>query len=156
MTIRRETEPGLINKIANHPSVWPHIARHGEPIDFSSAFPSTRSGVVVLTNGEDAAMVFEQTAHRFWQVCTMFEDTCRGERALETGKEMRDYMRPYADVVHGVVPDTLPHAKRFYEKLGGVRIPDIEVGGEKVQAINVNGEWLVAQPGEEMYAMRLN
>lgn len=154
--VQRETSPELINKIANHPSVWPHIARHGQPVDFSPAFPATQSGIVVLTNGEDAAMVFEQTGDRMWQVCTMFQDTCRGEKALKTGEEMRDWMRPYADVVHGVVPDSLPHAKKFYEKLGGVKIPTINVDGEDVQAIKVNGEWLVAKPGEEMYALRMN
>ena len=153
--IRRETDPDLVNEIANHPSVWPHVARHGKPLDFSPAFPAVQSGAVILTNGEDAAMVFEQTADRVWQVCTMFKDTCRGERAREVGAAMRDYMRPYADLIFGKVPDALPHAKRFYADLGGERVPEIEIDGERVQAVKAGDDWYVSEPGEELFALRV-
>lgn len=153
--VRRETDPELINKIANHPSVWPFIARHGEPVDFAPAFPMTQTGVVVLTNGEDAAMVFEQTAERAWQVLTMFQDTCRGEKAREVGKAMRDYMAPHADLIFGVVPNNYPHAKKFYEALGGFSVPPIEVEGEKVQALVVGDTPFVAKDGEDLFALKV-
>ncbi|WP_343518092.1 hypothetical protein [Sphingomonas sp.] len=153
--IRRETDAELVNRIANHPSVWPHVARHGQPLDFSAAFPATQSGAVVLTNGEDAAMVFEQTADRVWQVCTMFQDTCRKERAREVGAAMRDYMAPYADLIFGKVPNSLPHAKRFYADLGAVPVPVVKVDGEDLQAIQVGDDWYVSEPGEELFALRM-
>lgn len=153
--IRRETSPDLVNRIANHPSVWPHVARHGRPLDFSGAFPATTSGVVVLTNGQDAAMVFEQTAERVWQVCTMFQDTCRGARARQAGAAMREYMRPFADLIFGKVPDDLPHAKRFYADLGAERAAAYEIDGDIVQAIQAGGDWYVSEPGEELFALRM-
>lgn len=153
--IRRETDPDLVNRIANHPSVWPHVASHGQALDFASAFPASQSGAVILTNGEDAAMVFEQTADRIWQVCTMFQDTCRGAKAREVGAAMRDYMKPFADLIFGKVPDNLPHAKRFYADLGGERAPEYEIDGSKVQAIEAAGQWFVAEPGEELFALKV-
>lgn len=154
--IRRETDAELVNEIANHPSVWPHVARHGQPLDFSPAFPATQSGAVILTNGEDAAMVFEQTAPRVWQVCTMFKDTCRGDRAREVGKAMRDYMVPFADLIFGKVPDSLPHAKRFYSDLGAEPVPEVEVDGERVQAIQAGDDIFISEPGEELFALKVN
>ena len=143
--IRRETDPELVNAIANHPSVWPHLARDGKPIDFSPAFPATQSSIVVLTNGEDAAQAYEQVADRYWEVCTMFQDTCRGKRALEVGREMRDFMEPYADVIFGKIPDALPHAKRFYRTLGGERVDRVE---------NDTHYW-TAGDGEELFAWQV-
>lgn len=145
--VQRETTPDLINRIANHPSVWPYVARHGEVVDFTPAFPMAHSGIVVLTNGEDAAMVFEQTAERAWQVCSMFQDTCRGERSRKVAAEMRDYMLPeHADVVFGLVPKDYPHAKKFYEDLGGRQVPHVAIGDDLYLPTET----------EDMYELRAN
>lgn len=142
--VRREETPDLIKKIAAHPSVAPFVGHYG--MDFDAAFPATRSGAVILTNGEDAAMVFELAADRLWQVCTMYQDTCRGKRAIETGLAMRAWMEPHADTIFGTVPDSMPHAKRFYAALGGERVENVE-SDEHV--------W-TPRDGEEMFAWRVH
>lgn len=154
--IRRETDPELINRIANHPAVRPYIAPGDHSLDFSSIFPSRQTGVVILSNGEDAAMMFEQTADRVWQVSTAFEPSCRGQKAREVGSEMREYMRPWSDIIFGKVPDALPHAKRFYEDLGGEPAPWFDTSEGRLQGLKVGDDWYVAQPGEELYLLRLN
>lgn len=138
--VRREKSVELVNRIANHPSVWKVVARHGQPIDWSPAL----NGCIILTNGEDAAQVYERTDERDWQVVTMFCDTCRGKRALETAREMREYMLPWADLVFGSIPDNLPHAKWFYRQLGGVPVESVESGG-RIYTANDN---------ETLYAFR--
>lgn len=131
--VRREIEASLINKISNDPSVYPMLAERftvGEAIDWSGIFPMARTGCVALSNGEDAFQVYEQRSERVWEVFTAFAGTCRGKRALETGREFRDWMKPHADVIFGIIPDSLPQAKIFYARLGGIRLPSDTIGGE--------------------------
>lgn len=145
--VQREVDSTLINKIANHPSVWPFIAsvHGGKPADFSHAFPMVESNGVILTNGEDAAMVFERTGERAWQVCTMFQDTCRGAKARKAGAEMREYMAPYADVIFGLVPKDFPHAAKFYTDLGAEQVPHVKIGDDL----------FLPTESEDMFALRV-
>lgn len=140
--VRRETDPTLINSLSNLPDIHPAIARHGKPLEWSAAM----RGCVVLSNGEDAVQVYEQSADRDWQVMTVFGPTCRGKRALEVAMEMRKYMEPHADLIFGSVPDALPHAKWFYAKLGGQKVDSVESGGVTY----------VAQDNETLYAFKVN
>jgi hypothetical protein len=143
IVIRRERDAELINSITNDPAVLPFISRHGGEIDWSPAV----APCVILSNGEDAAMVLERTAERDWQVNTMFAPTCRGKRAVKTGMAMKDWMFPdYADLIFGSIPKEFRHARWFYHRLGGREVERVESGGDVYEA----------QPGEVLFALRGN
>jgi hypothetical protein len=147
--VRRETTPELLNKISNDPSVYPALAGRysvGEAIDWSSIFPMTQTGCVALSNGEDAFQVYELKADRIWEVFTAFVSTCRGKRALETGRAFRDWMTPHADLIFGSIPNSLPQAKIFYTRLGGERVPYVDAGADRYEA----------NDDEELFAWRVN
>lgn len=140
--IRREHDAELVNRITNMPEVLPFISRHGNEIDWTPAV----SHCVILSNGEDAAMVLEQTAERDWQVNTIFAPTCRGKRAIETARAMKDFMVPdHADLIFGSIPGDYRHAMYFYHALGGERVDQVESGGEVY----------TAQDGEILFALRV-
>ncbi len=142
--IIQETTPELINRISNMPEVLPFLSRHGDALDWSPVF-EPGSGCMVLSNGEDACMVLEQTAPRHWQVSTIYAPSCRGKRAVETGQGMRDFMIPeHADMIFGSIPNSFKHAIWFYQKMGGVKVDEIESDGYIWHA----------QPGETLYALR--
>ncbi len=140
IVIRRERDADLINRISNDPAVLPFVSLTGREMDWS---PVVRS-CVILSNGEDACMILEQTDDRDWQMHTIFAPSCRGKRAVETGLAMKAWMRPYADVIFGSIPDSLPHAKWFSRKLGG----------EPVSCIESRGDVYVAKEGETLFALR--
>lgn len=113
--IVRERDTGLIDRISNSHAVRPHICYHDDQIDW---WPVIR-GCCVLSNGEDAIGIFEQTADRVWQVHTLFDATCRGRRALDTAREMVAWMMPkYADSIWGATPMSNPAARWFNRRLG--------------------------------------
>ena len=117
--IRREREAALINRVANIATVHPAIAYHGQPLDWSAAFPAEHTGVVVLSNGDDACAVFASAADRVWQGHTIFAPTCRGRRAIETGKAIIAWMRPHADLIWGATPIHNTAARWFNRQIGG-------------------------------------
>lgn len=125
MIARELSDAGLVNDLTNHPDILPYIVRHGKPVDWSPHLQD----LTVLTNGKDAAMIFEQTAERDWQVTTIYGPTCRGRRALETGLAMKEWMRPHADLVFGSIPNAFRHAQWFYRKMGGRFVDQLESGG---------------------------
>lgn len=139
--IRRERDPALINQLSNRETIRSVVSRHGGPLKWDDAVRAC----VILSNGEDAIQVYEQTADRAWQVVTMFDETCRGKRALEAGLGMRQWMEPYADLIFGSVPNNLPHALWFYRQLGGYVVDSIDIGGETY----------VAQEDETLLAFRV-
>ena len=141
MQIRRERDAELINRISNDPAVLPFVSKTGDPLNWE---PAVRH-CVILSNGEDACMVLEQTDDRHWQMHTVFGPSCRGKRAVETGLAMREWMVPkYADMIFGSIPDDLPHAKWFSRKLGG----------EPVASVESRGEVYFADEGEELFILR--
>lgn len=126
--IRLEKDLAFINRIANTDKVKPFIYYGDEDeIDFKPAF----GGAVFLSNGEDAVAAFEQTEPRKWISHTMFAETCRGRRAVETGKEMVAYMIPrFADVLWGVTPMNNPQARWFNRQIGAIVVGHDEYPAE--------------------------
>jgi hypothetical protein len=113
--IRREHDTELIDRISNSPHVRPFICYRDGALDW---WPAIR-GCCVLSNGEDAIGIFEETRERVWQVHTLFDATCRGRRAIETAREMVEWMMPrFADVIWGATPESNPAARWFNRQLG--------------------------------------
>lgn len=140
--IRRETDAELVNRISNMPEVHPFMQRHGKQLDWTPAI----EGCFILSNGEDAVMIFEQTAQRDWQVTTCYAPTCRGKRAVETGLAMKEWMRPHADMVFGSIPNAYRHALWFYRRMGGIEVPVVVSGDCEYYA----------QDGETLLRMEMN
>jgi hypothetical protein len=139
--IQRERNEELINRLSNTGTAADMLAPYGKAFDWKAAV----NHCVILSNGEDACMVFEPKAPRFWEVTTVFGDTCRGKRALQVGREMLDHMlSKWADVLFGSVPDSMKHAQWFYSKLGGIRIPELDAGDFVY----------TANPGDTLFALR--
>lgn len=114
--IREETSSDLINAIANAPGVVEHVSYIGE-VDWTPAVESP--DCIVVSNGSDAVGVFEKSADRVFQTHTIFGPTCRGKRAIETGKEMLDYMIPrHAEYIWGYTPLRNAKARWFNRKVG--------------------------------------
>jgi hypothetical protein len=125
--IRQEFDTELLDKIGNSESVRPFICYHDDEIDW---YPVVR-GCAVLSNGEDAIGIFEQTPKdhdifklllpemRAWQAHTLFDATCRGRKAIDTAKEMMAFMLPeHADVVWGATPMKNRRARWFNRQIG--------------------------------------
>jgi hypothetical protein len=113
--IRRETNSDLIDRISNMPGVFEAISKHGRALAWSSGM----DGLIVLSNGEDAVGVFEETAPGAYQTHTMFAPTCRGARAVETGRAMLRYMFDNgADTIWGATPINNAKARWFNRKCG--------------------------------------
>lgn len=120
--IRRETDANLINRISNMDGVAANINYGSSPMDWSPAFPASDSGVVVLSNGQDACAVFDMTEPKRWQCHTMFAPTCRGKRAVNTGRAMVEFMRPAATILWGATPVKNCAARWFNRQLGAMPI----------------------------------
>lgn len=102
-----EQNPTFINRIANSEGVKEFLRVDGGSMDFTpiTEAPITQTGVVVLSNGEDAVGLFEITCDGVWQGHIAFAESCRGKRAIETGREMLDWMFEHnAEVIWGAVP----------------------------------------------------
>lgn len=86
----------------------------------------TKTGIIFLTNGEDAVGIFEMTKLREWKVDTMFAMTCRGKRAIHTAREMIRWLSPYADRIWGVTPKANRKACLFNRLMGCVKFGEDE------------------------------
>lgn len=128
--IRRETDAGLINAISNSDGVRSAICYQDGPMDWTPAIGN--DDIMILSNGQDACAVFAQTEPRQWQSHTIFAPTCRGKRAVETGREMVAYMRPHADILWGATPVKNCAARWFNRQLGAmpIRLDHFEAEGE--------------------------
>lgn len=117
--IRRETDEELINRIANDPAILPHfdLGRTGA-LDFLPCILSP-DDYIVLSNGEDAAAMFEWSAPGVWEGHTMFLPSCRGRRAVKTGKAMLAWMfENGAEMIWGQTPTILRHVRWFNRQIG--------------------------------------
>lgn len=139
MIYRERSDATLINALSNVAENQAGLSRYGKDFDWTQALQH----VAALTNGEDAFMVFEETEPRIWQCTTIFGPTCRGKKALSTGLQMKEYMRPYADTIFGSVPDDLRNAAWFYRKMGG----------KPVETVETEGFTYTANDGETLYRM---
>lgn len=117
---RQETSPELLNRVSNMPEVRGSVCYRDGPMDWALAFPSDATGVVVLSNGEDACGLFERTGDRVWQAHIMFAASCRGTRALAAARAMIDHMRPIAALLWGATPVGNRAARWFNRQLGFV------------------------------------
>lgn len=123
--IRLETDPQFVNRIANSDAVRLFIREDGGSTDWTAAVaerPSV-SGVVFLSNGEDAVGVFEATAiappFQAFQIHLLFAATCRGRRALDTFRDMLRWLAERgATTVWGAIPRTNRKAIWFGRALG--------------------------------------
>lgn len=137
--VRLETDPHFVNRIANSDAVRPFIRPDGAEMDWSPAVahrPSV-SGIVVLSNGEDAVGVFEATAinleerQQAFRMDTMFGETCRGRKAIDTGKAMLAWMFAHgATIIWGATPRINRAARWFNRQIGGRA-----VGGDETHEI---------------------
>jgi hypothetical protein len=130
--IRREYDAALINRVSNMPGVREGVCYKPDDMDWSPAFPARTTGIAVLSNGEDACAVFVPTGPRVFQSHTLFGPTCRGKRAIETGKAMLAWMKPHADVIWGATPMKNCAARWFNRQLGAmpIRRDHFEAEGE--------------------------
>lgn len=91
-------------------------------MDFASAcgLPPAETGLRFLSDGEDAVAIFVRTARRIRQFHTMFADTCRRRRAIETGRAVVDFMLDDggADVPWGTTPLANGAARRVNCQIG--------------------------------------
>lgn len=131
--VRRETDPAFINRIVNSAAVRPFVDYRGVAgdIDVSPAVGrATATGIVWLSNGEDAVAAFPQTGDRDYQAHLFFDRTCRGRKALDTGTAMLDWLKPFADMVWGAIPTTNKAAIWFAHSLGfrmdGLELYEVE------------------------------
>lgn len=131
--VRPETDISLINRIANSDRVRPFIRPDGQPMDFSilAGRRPTETGVVILSNGEDALGLFEITAPGIYQAHTLFGETCRGRKAIDTAREMLNWMFSHgARIIWGSTPRFLRHVMMFNRLVGAQ-----EIGGDAEDAI---------------------
>lgn len=119
--IRLETRPAFINHICNSDDVRPWIDYRpamSVEMDFTEAC-DPESGIVFLSNDEDALGCFCLTGPREYQVHTFFGAMCRGRKAIQTAKEMVAWMMPtYCDCLWGATPLANRKARWFNRQCG--------------------------------------
>lgn len=116
-----ERDPNFINRIANSAAVRPFVDYRGvdTPLDLTPAIGRPAEvGIVWLSNAEDAVVAFAQTGEREYQAHVFFDGSCRGKRAIETAKEMVEWMSPHADRLWGAIPMRNRAARWFGRKVG--------------------------------------
>lgn len=120
----RENRPEYINRVANSPCVRPFIDYRdidAAPMDFTPAVDRPAiTGIVWLSDGDDALSCFVSTGDREWQVHIMFGARCRGAKALKVAKEMLAEMKPYADRIWAAIPLRHKPLRWFARQMGFV------------------------------------
>lgn len=131
--IRREIDAELVNRISEDPSVRPFICYHDEPIDWTPVIEDC----FILSNGEDACGVFEPTpfgqiSKDIFQAHTLFADTCRGARAIETARAMLAWMFEHggASLVWGATPKKNRAARWFNRQIGMTAVSEDDYEAE--------------------------
>ena len=115
LQVRRETDASRINRVSNDAAVRPFVCYHDEEMDWSTAVQNC----VVLSYGDDAIGVFEETKPRLFQAHTIFGRGCRGAAALEAAGAMIAWMIPrHADAIWGATPVSNAAARWFNRRLG--------------------------------------
>ncbi len=131
--VGRETNPELVNRIANSPGVRDFVRPDGLPIDLTAVVtePSTRTGCVILSNGEDAVMLFDLTATGVFQAHIAFQHSCRGKRGLSVARDMLDWMfERGAHVIWCDIPAWHKPAIWFARRVGFKRLPTSDADTE--------------------------
>lgn len=141
--VRPEYSPQFVNRIINSDAVRPFVDYRGAPgdVDMSPAVGwFTQTGIVWLSNGEDALACFPLTGEREFQAHLFFDRTCRGKRALEISAEMLAWLKPYADRIWGAIPVGAKHTLLHAHMLGFVDEgdADFEEGRVRIVAKRLN------------------
>jgi hypothetical protein len=121
-----EMRPDFINRIANSDGVREYIRPDGQAMDWAPIAERSPAitRTVVLSNGKDALAAFELTAPGIYQSHTLFAETCRGRRAIDTAKEMVSWMFDHgAEIVWGSTPRTNRKACWFNRQIGAKERP---------------------------------
>lgn len=132
--IVRHQDALLHNLIANDPSVRPTFGYHEGYTDLTPLLDLPET-YVLLSNGKNAASIWEWSAPGVWQGHGLFLPECRGRHAIDCGKEMCRYMFDTvgAKMLWGMTPEYHKPAKLFNRLLGfqeagtGKDAADIEV-----------------------------
>ena len=127
--IRRETDASFINRIINSAAVRPFVDYTGAsvPLDASEAVGSaTQTGIVWLSDGEDALSAFAISAERTYQVHIFFGERCRGRKAIDTANEMLAEIEPFANVIWGAIPTHNRRTRWFAHKVGFLDVGESE------------------------------
>jgi len=119
--ITRTKDATLINRIAANPEVRSTYNIHINsfaPLDFTEL--CQRDDYYVLTNGEDACAIFDQISPVIFDSHSIFDETCRGKRAVETGKAFVEWMfeNTQALIVYGKTPVENKRARMFNRLIG--------------------------------------
>lgn len=121
-----ETRPDFINRIANSDGVREYIRPDGQQMDWTPLAERSPAitRTVILSNGDDALAAFELTAPGIYQSHTLFAETCRGRRAIDTAIEMVRWMFDHgATVVWGSTPRSNRKACLFNRWIGASELP---------------------------------
>jgi hypothetical protein len=141
----------LHNQIAAHPDVAPMLGYGPDspPINFHE-LALEPDFYCLLTNGEDAAMLFNLTSPFVWQQHTLFLPSCRGKRAIATAKEMIRYMLTVegAHMIWGLTPVTNRAACMFNRWCGATSVgikPNAQFGPCE-WFVGLGPHWLANNP----------
>lgn len=119
MLVQRERDAERINRISNSAAVRPFVCYRDGPMDWAQVV----AGCIVVSCGDDAVAVFEETAPRVFQTHTIFGASCRGAQAIAAARAILDWMIPaHADAIWGATPVRNRAARWFNRRLGAVSI----------------------------------
>jgi len=132
--IVRHRDALLHNLIANDPSVRPTFGYHEGYTDLTPLVDMPET-YVLLSNGRNAASIWEWSAPDVWQGHSIFLPEARGRTGIDAGRQMCRYMFDEigAKMLWGMTPLTHRPAQLFNRLLGfqeagtGVDAADIEV-----------------------------
>jgi len=126
VTVFHTHDAELANRIVNQDGVREFFHVSGDPVDLTPAVEprSGITGIIALTDGDDALALFEMTHDGVFQSHTLFGPTVRGRRAVDTGRAMVQYMFDHgAKVVWGATPRDNRKALWFNSAIGARRLP---------------------------------
>jgi hypothetical protein len=109
----------LVNSFINHPEIMPFIGY--DPafgyVDIAAAIYAR--DFLYLTNGDDALMVLQGDGFGHWEKHSLHKPTCRGRRAIDTGKSMLAEMQCRgAKTVWSQTPTINRRARWFNRQIG--------------------------------------
>lgn len=120
--VMRTRDAALINRIANSTGVREFIDYRVSPVapmDFTPACDRPGlTGMVWLTDGDDALACFELSRPREYQAHLFFGRRCRGAQAIAIGRAMMTYLVAWADRLWGAIPLRNSKARWFARRMG--------------------------------------
>jgi hypothetical protein len=125
--IDRCTDPALMYRIANSDGVREFVGIEVDGQQDWNALATTppeQSGVFCITDGDDALGIASVTVPGVVQGHWLFGRSCRGKRAIATGKAMIAWLHDHGQaIVWGNTPRSNRKAIWFNRMLGGTVLP---------------------------------